>query len=70
MRDAALFSRLLDRQVDFFTIKKRRHAKVDRPKEYDRRENDFDGHAGDDFLSTLEATALTVRGPKSAGAFV
>jgi site-specific recombinase XerD len=31
-------------------MKQSRHAKVDTLKIYDRRENDFDGHAGEDFL--------------------
>jgi site-specific recombinase XerD len=31
-------------------MKQTRHVKVDTLKEYDRRENDFDNHAGGDFL--------------------
>lgn len=31
-------------------MKQSGHRKVDTLKEYDRRENDFDHHAGDDFL--------------------
>lgn len=41
----------LDRKVDYFTIMRTtRHVKVDTLKEYDRRENGFDDHAGEDFL--------------------
>jgi hypothetical protein len=31
-------------------MKQTRHVKVDTLKGYDRRDNDFDGHAGEDFL--------------------
>ena len=48
---AGFITDALDRKVDYFTIMKQSgHAKVDTLKEYDRRENDFDDHAGDDFL--------------------
>jgi integrase len=48
---AGFITDALDRGVDYFTIMKQSgHAKVDTLKEYDRRENDFDDHAGDDFL--------------------
>lgn len=41
----------LDRKVDPFMIMRiTRHVKVDTLKEYDRRENGFDDHAGGDFL--------------------
>jgi integrase len=48
---AGFITDALDRKVDFVTIMKQSgHVKVDTLKEYDRRENDFDAHAGDDFL--------------------
>jgi site-specific recombinase XerD len=48
---AGFITDALDRQVDFFTIMKQSgHRKVDTLKEYDRRENDFDHHAGEEFL--------------------
>jgi hypothetical protein len=31
-------------------MKQARHVKIDTLKGYDRRENDFDGHAGEEFL--------------------
>lgn len=41
----------LERKVDPFKIMRiTRHVKVDTLKEYDRRENGFDDHAGEDFL--------------------
>lgn len=41
----------LDRKVDPFMIMRiTRHVKVDTLREYDRRENGFDEHAGEDFL--------------------
>lgn len=41
----------LDRGVDYFKIMGiTRHVKVDTLKEYDRRESDFDDHAGEGFL--------------------
>jgi integrase len=48
---AGFITDALDRGVDYFTIMKQSgQKKVDTLKEYDRRENDFDAHAGDDFL--------------------
>jgi site-specific recombinase XerD len=48
---AGFVTSALDRKVDYFTIMRTtRHVKVDTLKEYDRRENGFDGHAGEDFL--------------------
>jgi site-specific recombinase XerD len=41
----------LDRDVDFFKIMRQtRHVKVDTLKEYDRREQDLEDHAGEEFL--------------------
>jgi site-specific recombinase XerD len=48
---AGFITDALDRNVDFFKIMRQSgHVKVDTLKEYDRRENDFDDHAGGDFL--------------------
>lgn len=48
---AGFVTSALDRKVDYFTIMRTtRHVKVDTLKEYDRRENGFDDHAGEDFL--------------------
>lgn len=41
----------LDRDVDFFKIMRQtRHVKVDTLKQYDRREQDLEDHAGEEFL--------------------
>lgn len=48
---AGFVTSALEHQVDPLLIMKQTgHVKVDTLKEYDRRENDFDGHAGGDFL--------------------
>jgi site-specific recombinase XerD len=48
---AGFITDALERKVDFFKIMGQSgHKKVDTLKEYDRRENDFDQHAGEDFL--------------------
>ena len=48
---AGFVTSALDAKVDPLKIMKQtRHVKVDTLKEYDRRENDFDDHAGGDFL--------------------
>lgn len=48
---AGFITSALDAKVDPLKVMKQsRHVKVDTLKEYDRRENDFDHHAGGDFL--------------------
>jgi site-specific recombinase XerD len=48
---AGFVTSALDAGVDPLKVMKQtRHVKVDTLKGYDRRENDFDGHAGEDFL--------------------
>lgn len=48
---AGFVTSALDRKVDVLKVKKQsRHVKVDTLAGYDRRENDFDDHAGGDFL--------------------
>ena len=48
---AGFVTSALDQDVDHFKIMKiTRHKKVDTLRIYDRRENGFDGHAGEEFL--------------------